>query len=224
MAFVLKSKQLKFGENTASIEVFNWEDVAEKARAYLASIREQADGLLKQAQQDSEKLRAQAEQQGRELGQNDIAQQADRLANKLANERVAQASQTLQVLANELEQATHQWLRQWQHETVPLAVSIAERLVHRQIEIDPTIILDWLNESIRLVQTDHRLDVRMNPSDIERLGSSLTDFIEQQKNRMTIQLTSDPAIEKHGIVLQTSESNINQQITTQLERLREELQ
>ncbi len=115
-------------------------------------------------------------------------------------------------------------VRQWQHETVPLAVSIAERLVHRQIEIDPSIILDWLNESIRLVQTDHRLDVRMNPSDIERLGSSLTDFIEQQKNRMTIQLTSDPAIEKHGIVLQTSESNINQQITTQLERLRKKLQ
>jgi flagellar biosynthesis/type III secretory pathway protein FliH len=224
MAFVLKSKQHQFGENTASIEVFNWEDVAEKARAYLASIREQADALLKQAQQESEKLRIQAEQQGRELGQNDIAQQADRLANKLANERVAQASQSLQALATELEQATHQWLRQWQHETVPLAVSIAERLVHRQIEIDPTIILDWLNESIRLVQTDHRLDLRMNPADIERLGSSLTDFIEQQKNRMTIQLSSDPSIEKHGIVLQTSESTINQQITTQLERLREELQ
>jgi flagellar assembly protein FliH len=224
MAFVLKSKQHQFGENTASIEVFNWEDVAEKARAYLASIREQADALLKQAQQESEKLRIQAEQQGRELGQNDIAQQADRLANKIANERVAQASQSLQALATELEQATHQWLRQWQHETVPLAVSIAERLVHRQIEIDPTIILDWLNESIRLVQTDHRLDLRMNPADIERLGSSLTDFIEQQKNRMTIQLSSDPSIEKHGIVLQTSESTINQQITTQLERLREELQ
>jgi flagellar assembly protein FliH len=224
MAFVLKSKHLQIGENTASVEVFNWEDVADKARAYLASIREQADGLLKQAQRESEKLRAEAEQQGRELGQNDVAQQADKLANKLANERVVQAGRTLQTLADELEQATQQWLRQWQHETVPLAVSIAERLVHRQIEIDPSILLDWLNESIRLVQTDHRLELLMNPSDIERLGTSLTDFIEQQKHRMTIQLTSDPTIEKHGVVLRSSESTIDQQVATQLERLREELQ
>ncbi len=107
-------------------------------------------------QQDSEKLRAQAEQQGRELGQNDIAQQADRLATSSPMNASLKPAKRF-MFCNRIRTSNPSMARQWQHETVPLAVSIAERLVHRQIEIDPSIILDWLNESIRLVQTDHRL-------------------------------------------------------------------
>ncbi len=224
MATVLKSRLVQSGENTASIEVFNWEDVAGKAKAYLAEVRQQATAILEQAKADSDRLCKEAEQRGRTTGMNDVQQQAEKLAGKLATERVNQASKSIHSLADELEQATHQWLRQWQHETVPLAIAIAERLVHRQIEIDPSILLDWLHESVRLVQSDTRLELRMHPDDIASLGESLEEFVEQQKNRTAIQLIPDNNIERHGMVLRTPESTIDQQLSTQLERLREELQ
>ncbi|MFN9916753.1 MAG: FliH/SctL family protein, partial [Pirellulaceae bacterium] len=130
----------------------------------------------------------------------------------------------MEALAEELEQATHQWLRQWQHETIPLAISIAERLVHRQIELDPSILLNWLQESVRLAQGNQKLELRMHPSDIQVLGAALEQFINQQRHRMAIELIEDPAVERHGIILQAVELTIDQPLSAQLSRLREELQ
>jgi flagellar biosynthesis/type III secretory pathway protein FliH len=224
MATILKSKQLQFGENTASVEVFNWEDVATKAKAYLATVKQQAEDLLRQAQQDGERLRVEAQRAGLAASQSDIGVQAEKLAMSLAEERVRVATSRMEALAEELEQATHQWLRQWQHETIPLAISIAERLVHRQIELDPSILLNWLQESVRLAQGNQKLELRMHPSDIQVLGAALEQFINQQRHRMAIELIEDPAVERHGIVLQAVELTIDQQLSAQLSRLREELQ
>jgi flagellar assembly protein FliH len=224
MATVLKSRLIQHGDNTASVEVFNWEDVAAKAKAYLAEVRSQAAAILEQAKSESEKLCREAEQQGRTSGMNEVQQQAEKLATKLTTERVGKATQSIHSLADELEQATQQWLRQWQHETVPLAVAIAERLVHRQIDVDPTILLDWLQESVRMIQSDVKLELRIHPEDVRSLGESLSDFIAQQQGRNTIMLVEDASIERHGMVLRTSETTIDQRLSKQLERLREELQ
>jgi flagellar biosynthesis/type III secretory pathway protein FliH len=224
MATVLKSKQLQLGENTASVEVFNWEDVATKARAYLATVKQQAQEILDQANQQSQELRQQAERDGIAAGQGDITTRAEKLANQLATERVKQATVQLHGLAEELEQASHQWLRQWQHEMVPLAIAMAERLVHRQIELDPSIMLDWLQESVRMIQSQQKVELRVHPQDAEILGASLTDFIEQQKHRVSIELVLDEAIARRGLKLRTAEMNIDQQIQSQLDRLEQELQ
>jgi flagellar assembly protein FliH len=223
MATVLKSKQFPEGINTANIEVFNWEDVATRARTYISSVREQAQEILRQANDEAAKLRQAAQEQGRAAGQSDIVSTAESLATKIANQRIQNATQSLASLADELEHATQQWLRQWQHETIPLAVSIAERLVRRQLEIDPTILLQWLQDSVRLVQGTQKIQLRMNPSDIEILGGALTDLLADLKSQMEIELIADASIAKHGLTLRSSEMFIDQQLRTQLDRLREEL-
>jgi flagellar assembly protein FliH len=223
MATVLKSKQFPDGINTANIEVFNWEDVATRARTYIASVREQANEMIREANEEAKKIRHSAQEQGRAAGQNDIVSTAESLASQLANQRVNNAAKSISKLADELEEATQQWLRQWQHETIPLAVSIAERLVRRQLEIDPTILLQWLKDSVRLVQDNQKVQLRMHPSDIELLGSSLTELLDNLKGRTDIELISDESIAKHGLTLRSAEMFIDQQLITQLDRLREEL-
>ncbi len=223
MATILKSKNFPDGINTAKAEIFNWEDVATRARTYLASVREQADEMLRQATIESAKIRQSAQELGRAAGQSDIVATAETLATQIANQRIHSATQSIQALSDELEQATQQWLRQWQHETVPLAVSIAERLVHRQLEIDPTILLQWLQDSVRMIQGGQQVQLRMNPSDIQVLGNALTKIVDDLKSRMTIELISDETIAQHGLVLRTSEMMIDQQLRTQLDRLQEEL-
>ncbi len=223
MATVLKSKQFPEGINTANIEVFNWEDVATRARTYLASVREQASDILRHATEESSKLRQAAQEQGRAAGQSDIVATAETLASKIANQRINSVAQTIHTLAEELEQATQQWLRQWQHETIPLAVSIAERLVCRQLEIDPTILLQWLQDSVRLVQGTQKIQLRMHPADIQVLGPALTQVLDDLRRRMEIELVSDESMARHGLIFQSSEMLIDQQLRTQLDRLREEL-
>ncbi|MDZ4851532.1 MAG: FliH/SctL family protein [Pirellulaceae bacterium] len=224
MATVLKQKQFLDGVNTAKAEVFNWEDVAARARTYLASVREQADEILRKAVEDARSVKTLAQEQGRTAGQSDIVATAETMASKIANQRISNATQSIHALADELEAATQHWLRQWQHETVPLAVSIAERLVHRQIEIDPTILLQWLQDSVRMVQGGQTVQLRMNPSDIKTLGPALPKLLEELKSRLAIELIEDSSIALHGLVLRSSELMIDQQLRTQLDRLQEELQ
>ena len=141
----------------------------------------------------------------------------------VGSQRISSATKSVAKLADELEEATQQWLRQWQHETIPLAVSIAERLVRRQLEIDPAILLQWLQDSVRLVQGNQKVQLRMNPTDIEILGTSLTQLLDELKSRTEIELIPDATIAKHGLTLRSSEMFIEQQLKTQLDRLREEL-
>lgn len=223
MATILKSKQFLDGINTAKAEVFNWEDVASRARTYLESVREQANEILRQATLESTQLRESAHDQGRAAGQSDIVATAETMASQIANQRISSATQSIHALADELEQATQQWIRQWQHETVPLAVSIAERLVHRQLEIDPTILLQWLQDSVKLIQATQHAKLRMHPTDIQILGPALTRLLEDLNSRISIELISDESISPHGLVLRTSDMMIDQQLQTQLERLKEEL-
>lgn len=223
MATVLKSKQFPEGINTAKVEVFNWEDVATRARTYITSVREQAQEMLRQANEEASKIRLSAQEQGRAAGQSDIVSTAETLASQISNQRINNATKSISKLADELEEATQQWLRQWQHETIPLAVSIAERLVRRQLEIDPTILLQWLQDSVRLVHGNQKIQLRMNPSDIEVLGTSLTQLLDELKSRTEIELIPDATIAKHGLTLRSAEMFIDQQLKTQLDRLREEL-
>jgi len=224
MATVLKGKYFLEGENRGQTEIFNWEDVAARAREYLNTVRQQADSILSAARQESEDIRIAALNSGIADGQVSLANSAQSMANNIANQRIASATQNVQTLCDQLEQATHQWLRQWQHETIPLAIAIAERLVRRQIDSDPSILLQWLRDSVRLVQGAHKVSLRMHPSDIELLGESLETTLQQLSNQINISLVPDESIQPRGLVLQTSESTIDQQLKTQLERLQEELQ
>ena len=57
MATVLKSNSLATGINTTQAEVFNWEDVAGRAKDYLETIRTQARAMLDACTKECEQLR-----------------------------------------------------------------------------------------------------------------------------------------------------------------------
>lgn len=224
MATVLKGKYFSEGVNRGQTEIFNFEDVANRAREYLQTVREQADAILATARQESNDIRQSAMKTAIADGQVSLASSAQSMADNIANQRISAATQNIQTLGDQLEQATHQWLRQWQHETIPLAIAIAERLVRRQIDADPSILLQWLQDSVRLVQGSHQISLRIHPSDIEILGQSLESTLEQLRTQVAIILVPDESVQPRGLILQTSESTIDQQMQTQLDRLKEELQ
>ncbi len=223
MASVLKSRHFIEGVNTAQTEVYNWEDVATRAKVYLDTVREQANALLAEAKAEAERLKQQAASTGIAEGQQHVAGEAQRLAQSMAQKQVAEAMQSISSLSKELEEATEKWLRQWQHETVPLAIAIAEKLVVRQIDADPEILLNWIRETIRLAQSSTSYRLRIHPQTVQNLRPSLDELIGDLGRTRTIQLLEDANIQLHGVVLETQDGQIDMQLKSQLERLREEL-
>ena len=224
MASVLKSKNFNHGMNTAQTEVFNWEDVAARAKQYLDTVREQAQQLLQDSQLECTRIQAQAKEEGTRLGENQVERLAMQMAGQIAEKRVQEVAHNVKSLCEDLELATQQWLRQWQHETITLAIGIAEKLLARQIESDPSILISWIEDSVRLIQGQRQILLRIHPEDAQRLSSALSEMVDDMKPSVEIQVVEDVAVGKFGVILQTPDTTIDRSLQTQLKRLTEELQ
>jgi flagellar assembly protein FliH len=224
MASILKSTQSVPLASSSTAEVFNYEDVATRARDYLDSVRQQAAIMIDEARRECETLRAQAVQEGHLLAKEAAAQDTTVLASELAADQVAIAMQSIEQLGKSFEEATRQWLRQWQHETIPLAIEIAEKLICRQIETDPDILMQWITQSVRLVQNSRKIQLRMHPRDIALLQPALGTLIKQLSSSTTVEVLEDATIERTGAIIATPDGHIDVQLKTQLRRLSEELQ
>ena len=224
MASVLKSKSLTLGTNTAQTEVFNWEDVATRAKQYIDTVREQAQQLLRESQTECALIQARAKEEGTRQGENHVERLAMQMAGQIAEKRVQEAAHSVKVLCEDLEAATQQWLRQWQHETITIAIAISEKILARQIESDPSILISWIEDSVRLIQGQRQILLRIHPDDAQRLSSAISELVNDMKPSVEIQVAEDVAVGKFGVVLQTPDTTIDRSLQTQLKRLVEELQ
>ncbi len=224
MASVLKSKSFTLGTNTAQTEVFNWEDVASRAKLYIDTVREQAQALLRDSQLECTRIQAQAKEEGTRQGESQVERLAMQMASQIAEKRVQEVGNNVKSLCEDLETATQQWLRQWQHETIAFAIGIAEKLLARQIESDPSILISWIEDSVRLIQGQRQILLRIHPEDAQRLSSALSELVDDMKPSVEIQVVEDVAVGKFGVILQTPDTTIDRSLQTQLKRLVEELQ
>jgi flagellar biosynthesis/type III secretory pathway protein FliH len=166
-----------------------------------------------------ETTRREAVEEGRAV----IDQLAKQRAEILVEERISDIVARVDSICLALENATQQWLREWQHETVSLAIKISEKLLVRQIESDPTILLQWIEEMVRLVQSQRRMTIKLSSADAMKLSEALPALIERLSPGMEFQIIDDPNLEDCSVVLQTPDTTLDRSLRTQLERLEQEL-
>ena len=191
--------------------------------AILDGVRQQARAILEQCQQECEAIRETTKQQAIEEGQAIIDQLARQQAEQIAEERITQVLSRVDTLCEGLEQATEEWLRNWQHETVSLAIKIAEKLLVRQIESDPTILLTWIEDMVKLVQGQRRMVIKLSSHDAMQLSGALSELIERLSPGVEFQVIEDASFSSGSVVLETPETTLDRSLKTQLERLQQEL-
>ena len=223
MASILKPKSL-FGSKTtpATAEAAN-ATVLPSERGSLDSVMAQARAILEQCQKDCQQLRDTARKEAVEEGRAVIDQLAQQRADTLVSEQMTDVVARVDAICSALENATQQWLRQWQHETVSLAIKIAEKLLVRQIESDPTILLQWIEEMVGLVQSQKQLTIRLSSADALKLSDALPALIQRLSPGVDFQIVDDPSMEECSVVLETPETTLDRSLKTQLERLHQEL-
>ena len=191
--------------------------------AILDGVRQQARAILEQCQQECEAIRETTKQQAIEEGQAIIDQLARQQAEQIAEERITKVLSRVDTLCEGLEQATEEWLRNWQHETVSLAIKIAEKLLVRQIESDPTILLTWIEDMVKLVQGQRRMVIKLSSHDAMQLSGALSELIERLSPGVEFQVIEDASFSSGSVVLETPETTLDRSLKTQLERLQQEL-
>ena len=106
---------------------------------------------------------------------------------------------------------------------VGLAIAIADKILHRSLEIQPEIAVELVRETLDLAAGSSRLLLRMHPKDVTLLGPHADDVVRAASRCGEVEIAADPSIARGGCVIETQHGTIDARLETQLERIMSEL-
>jgi type III secretion protein L len=156
------------------------------------------------------------------------AQEIIEAANAQRDEIFAQAAtaareEVLAQAATEIAKAklqAGQILANAEGDLVALACQIANKIIRRDLERDPELLVEICATAIDSVRSAKSLVLRVNPRDGALLREKRPKLMELIGRTLDISIKDDPDVEEQGCVLQTEFGTIDAQLKTQFEMLK----
>ncbi len=109
-------------------------------------------------------------------------------------------------------------------EVVELSVEIAERVIRRAIEIDPSIVAAQIEAVLGAITRPTRLTLRVHPADLELARLELPGIVSHFEQCRHADLIPEPSLERGSCIATTEEGGrIDAAIGSQLDRIVAEL-
>ncbi|MFV1966405.1 MAG: FliH/SctL family protein [Pirellulaceae bacterium] len=219
MSGIIKAGQWQERGTDRHSVAFNLEDVADKAKNWLAEARQQAVGIITRAKHQAIQIEQHAKQQGQETAR----LEAEAGLQVQLEQRTGTVLPALEQMIQSIQHSRQSWLKHWEQQTVHLAAAIAERVIRRELQQAPEITVDLIRESLELTMGGGRIRIHLNPQDHETLGATLPAILDRVGNLGPVDIIPDPDITAGGCRVVTEFGTVDQQIETQLARIEEEL-
>lgn len=100
-------------------------------------------------------------------------------------------------------------------EIVRLALTVARKVIAREVESDPNILRGLLTRAMLRAAGDDPVRLRLNPRAIETLGDFLTDTTARFRSR-GVEVVPDPAVDPAGVIVETRTGVVDARTDTQL--------
>jgi flagellar assembly protein FliH len=202
-------------------------DLGRQAARLRMVAEDKAGQIITEAERKAKELVAGAEQIGFEQGQQAGQEQG------LAEGREQGRQDALAEYKEQFEQLHAAWsdvATQWDAQTkgmaiearqviVEFALKMAERLVHRVIEVDPTVIVDQVAGALALVLRPMDVSVRVHPSEIPVISEALPQLMAEFDHLEHIHLAEDAQVSPGGCIVAYGQGQIDATIEKQIERV-----
>src|SRR5579875_829 len=168
------------------------------------ALRAEAAALIDEASEHAQRLIADA---GREAGRHAAEQEM--------NEMLV----TMRGLIDMARAERHKIIESSEHEIVKLAMGVAERIVHKQISVDPDVVVAMTKAAIARLLDREVVTVRVNPADLERMKEHREEMLALGDVKH-MRIVEDQRVDRGGIVVETDSGNVDAKIRTQVEEAR----
>jgi flagellar biosynthesis/type III secretory pathway protein FliH len=174
-------------------EVF---DARQSAQGIIEEAHREKERILAEAQREREEVLAKAREQGRQEG---LAQSSEVLlrAKMQAGEMLA---------ANE-------------KDVIALACKIAEKVIGRDIERQPELLIDMCATAIEQIRSARSMVLRVHPKTAQVLRSRKPELMELIGRAVDLAIREDPEVSSVGCIVQTEFGTVDAQLPTQFEML-----
>jgi flagellar assembly protein FliH len=132
-----------------------------------------------------------------------------------AAEALAGPLATLQSIAAQLSTAEQRWLSTLDENVAALAVAVAQQIIGREVQTDPSTVLGVVHAAIATFPIDQPLTVRIHPDDMPVVQNAMaSDSILRE-----IRVFADQAVIRGGALIDGRERIVDGRVDTALERV-----
>lgn len=221
---------LKQHQNTPAMReaiVLDLGDIGAQAARIRAAAETQAQQILAKAQAKAESIALERGEEAEKLGYQ------EGLERGLEEGREIGRAEALKQVSDQLHQLTAAWsqvAQDWESQRAEMerearqavlrfALDAAEKLVHRVIEVDESVVVDQAAQALSMVLSAHDASVRIHPVDRPMLEDALPDLLGELSRLKHIELVDDDEITPGGCMVTFGQGKIDATIERQLERL-----
>jgi type III secretion protein L len=168
-----------------------------KARELLQKAQLEAETILRKAEEESTKQR----QTGYESGYQEGLAQTTELLVKARTEQ-------------------DQFLKNANRDLMDLAFKIAEKIIGKQLEMEPETIIAIVKQAMQTVRQSKQLTIRVHPEDAKLLKENEEELQETLGRQRILDVVEDKKVQRGGCIIESEIGTVEAQLHTQLERLK----
>jgi len=175
--------------------------------------RDEHARLLAEAAREAEAIREQARAEGHAEGMAAGLKEGGALL-AAAVELLGQAAAGVESQRREVAEAV-------ERDAIELALALAGKILAGSLQARPGLVAEVVQGALRRASDRRRITVLLHPSDLETVAAAIGDLQTQVSGIELCDLQSDPRIAPGGVIVRTTEGEVDASVATQLERARE---
>jgi flagellar assembly protein FliH len=169
------------------------------------------------AQQALEKI-AMAESEAQEIKQGALDKGLSE-GRMQAKKELEQSLAALLKVKEEVDVERSAFFDRMEPEVARLAVTIAEKVIAKELEAHPEVVIDLVKSALRRIREREVLRVRINPEDIPLVRAARDDMMSEISGIQKLDLIDDRRVGRGGCVVESSTGILDARIKTQLEQI-----
>jgi len=141
----------------------------------------------------------------------------------LAEQRCESALEAVKQVADRLETVATEFARDRERDLHGLAIAVARQIVQHELMIDPLRVGELVRRALDLLPLDTSIEVRLNPGDLETLGTSVEKLLPPGR-AVRLHWLADPGIERGDFVIESPQRIVDGRADVALRDLYERLE
>ena len=144
-------------------------------------------------------------------------------AEQLLRSELANAIEAITSAASQAAQVPQEDLLQLEGQVVSLALTVAERVIHRELEADDEMAVRVVKEALAGVASARQLHVRLSPHDLAAVQKAETELRAQLAATSELVLESDESVQPGGCLVTCELGEVNATLAERVRHMRQEL-
>ena len=140
----------------------------------------------------------------------------------LEKRQIDEKGKQFEALFQELSHLKNRLVTEAEGDILNLSLSIAKQIIRQESTTDSHIIINTIRSAIQFVSDNNRIEIILNPKDMQTVKKILPDLAELTKGGQ-FHLQEDRVIERGGCMIETGFGQINATLADQLWRIEKEI-